>query len=218
MTTDEDVEGGVRPSREETWHLVTEYVQADSLRRHCLAVETAMRAYARRFGEPEEDWAIVGLVHDFDYEMHPTAEQHPEAGIPILRDRGYPDWVIRAVRSHADYLGVARESRLEKTLFAVDELTGFIAAVALVRPSKAVAEVTPQAVRKKMKDKAFARSVSRDDMTRGAAELGIDLDEHVAFVAAAMAENAAALGLAGVMASAESAESNEGDGQVAHAR
>jgi putative nucleotidyltransferase with HDIG domain len=176
---------------------VTEYVRAESLRRHCLAVEAVMRAYARRFGEPEDDWGLVGLVHDYDYEIHPTAEEHPEAGVPVLRERGYPEWVIRAVRSHADYLGVPRETTLEKALFAVDELTGFIGAVALVRPSRAVAEVTPTSVRKKMKDKAFARAVSREDMTQGAAELGVDFDEHVAFVVDAMAANAAALGLAG---------------------
>ena len=186
-------------SRDEAWALVTEHVTAESLRRHCLAVETAMRAYARRYGEAEDDWGLVGLVHDFDYEMHPTADLHPEAGIPILRDRGYPEWVIRAIRSHAEYLDVPRESMLEKTLFAVDELTGFIGAVALVRPSRAVAEVTPAAVRKKMKDKAFARAVDRDGMLKGAEELGVDFDEHVAFVAAAMAANAAALGLAGTV-------------------
>lgn len=186
------------PTRDDAWALVTEYVQADSLRRHCLAVETAMRAYARAFGEPEDDWGLVGLVHDYDYEVHPTAEEHPEAGVPVLRERGYPEWVVRAVRSHAEYLGVPRETMLEKTLFAVDELTGFIGAVALVRPSRAVAEVTPTSVRKKMKDKAFARAVSREDMTAGAAELGVDFDEHVAFVVAAMADNAAVLGLAGI--------------------
>ena len=184
-------------SREDAWALVTEHVQAESLRRHCLAVETAMRAYARHFGEPEDDWGLVGLVHDFDYELHPTADLHPEAGVPILRDRGYPEWVIRAIRSHAEYLDVPRASNLEKTLFAVDELTGFIAAVALVRPSRAVAEVTSAAVRKKMKDKAFARAVDRDGMLKGAQELGVDFDEHVAFVAAAMSANASALGLAG---------------------
>lgn len=185
------------PTRDDAWALVTEYVRAESLRRHCLAVEAVMRAYARRFGEPEDDWGLVGLVHDYDYEIHPTAEEHPEAGVPVLRERGYPEWVIRAVRSHADYLGVPRETTLEKALFAVDELTGFIGAVALVRPSRAVAEVTPTSVRKKMKDKAFARAVSREDMTQGAAELGVDFDEHVAFVVDAMAANAAALGLAG---------------------
>jgi putative nucleotidyltransferase with HDIG domain len=187
----------VAVSREDAWALVTEYVQSDSLRRHCLAVETAMRAYARKYGEPEEDWGLVGLVHDFDYEIHPTAEEHPEAGVPILRERGYPEWVIRAIRSHAEYLDVPRETALEKTLYAVDELTGFIGAVALVRPSRAVADVSPSAVRKKMKDKAFARNVDREAMVQGAAELDVDFDEHVAFVVEAMSANAEALGLAG---------------------
>lgn len=188
------------PSREETWSLVTEYVQSDSLRRHCLAVETAMRAYAVKLDQDPDEWGIVGLVHDFDYEVHPSADEHPEAGVPILQERAYPDWVIRAVRSHADYLGVSRDSALEKCLFAVDELTGFIGAVALVRPSRAVADVTPSSVRKKMKDKAFARSVSREEMRHGAEELGVDFDEHVQFVIDAMATNAAVLGLAGVEA------------------
>jgi predicted hydrolase (HD superfamily) len=186
------------PTREEAWSLLTEYVQNEGLRRHCLAVETAMRAYARKFGEPEDDWGLVGLIHDFDWEIHPTADLHPLAGIPILRERGYPEWVLRAIRSHAEYLEVPRDSPLEKTLYAVDELTGFISAVALVRPSRAVAEVTPQAVRKKMKDKAFARAVDRETMLLAAEELGVDFDEHVAFVAAAMTANAEALGLAGV--------------------
>jgi len=177
--------------------LVTEFVESESLRRHCLAVETAMRAYARKFGEPEEDWALVGLVHDYDYEIHPSADQHPEAGILLLRERGYPEWVIRAILSHAEYLDVPRETPLEKTLYAVDELSGFVAAVALVRPSRAVSEVTPQAVRKKMKDKAFARAVDRETMVRAAEELGVDFDEHVAFVAEALSGNAAVLGLAG---------------------
>ncbi|CAA9546803.1 MAG: HDIG domain protein [uncultured Thermomicrobiales bacterium] len=184
-------------TREDGWQLLTEFVQSDSLRRHCLAVETAMRAYARHFGESEEEWGLVGLIHDYDYEIHPTLDQHPQAGIPLLRERGYPEWAIRAIESHADHLDVPRETRLEQTLYAVDELTGFIAAVALVRPSRAVAEVTPQAVRKKMKDKAFARAVDRVAMTAGSEELGVAFDDHVAFVAAAMTANAAALGLEG---------------------
>jgi predicted hydrolase (HD superfamily) len=185
-------------SREEVWRLLTEYVQSESLRRHCLSVETAMRAYACKFGESEDDWGLVGLIHDFDYEIHPTLDQHPLAGSVILRERGYPEWVIRAILSHGENLGVGRETNLEKTLYAVDELTGFIAAVAFVRPSKAVRDVTPRAVRKKMKDKAFARAVDREAMIDSAAELGVDFDEHVAFVINAMAENAEALGLAGV--------------------
>lgn len=186
------------PSRDATWDLVTEYIKSDSLRRHCLAVETAMRAYARTYGASEDEWGIVGLVHDYDFEVHPTLDLHPEAGIPVLVERGYPDWVIRAVRSHADHLGVSRESNLEKALSAVDEMTGFIAAVALVRPSKAVADVTPSSVRKKMKDKAFARAVSREEMLHTAEALGVDFDEHIQFVIDAMTANADVLGLAGV--------------------
>jgi putative nucleotidyltransferase with HDIG domain len=188
----------VTHSREDAWRLLTEFVQSESLRRHCLSVETAMRAYAGQFGESADDWGLVGLIHDFDYEIHPTLEQHPLEGAIILRERGYPEWVIRAILSHGENLGVERESTLEKTLYAVDELTGFIAAVAFVRPSRAVRDVTPRAVRKKMKDKAFARAVDRAAMIEGAAELGVDFDEHVAFVVNAMADNAEALGLAGV--------------------
>jgi putative nucleotidyltransferase with HDIG domain len=187
----------VTKTRDDAWSLVTEYIQSESLRRHCLSVETAMRAYARRYGESEEDWGLVGLIHDFDYELHPTLDHHPQDGVPILRERGYPEWVIRAVLSHADHLDVERESLLERALYAVDELTGFISAVAFVRPSRAVADVTPEAVRKKMKDKAFARAVDREGMLHSAEELGVAFDEHVAFVIQAMTENAAALGLAG---------------------
>lgn len=185
-------------SREDACQLLTEFVESLSLRRHCLAVEAAMRAYAVKFGESEHDWGIVGLIHDFDYERHPTADLHPAAGASLLRERGYPEWVIRAILSHADYLDVPRESRLEKTLYAVDELTGFISAVALVRPSRAVADVTASSVRKKLKDKRFAQAVNREDMLRGASELGVDFDEHVTFVVEAMAVEAEALGLAGV--------------------
>lgn len=185
-------------TRDDAWALVTEHVAGESLRRHMLAVEVAMRAYARRWGEDEELWGVTGLVHDFDYEIHPDAERHPHHGSPILRERGFPEVVIRAIQSHADYLDVPRESRLELTLYAVDELTGFISAVALVRPSKAVADVDARSVRKRMKDKAFARAVSRDDMLRGAEALGVDFDEHVEFVARAMVGIADRLGLAGV--------------------
>ena len=146
---------------------------------------------------------MVGLVHDFDYEIHPTLDQHPQDGVPILRERGYPEWAIKAVLSHADHLDVPRETDLEKTLYAVDELTGFISAVAFVRPSKAVADVTPSSVRKKMKDKAFARAIDREAMREGAELLGVDFDEHVAFVIAAMAANAEALGLRGVSTDVE---------------
>jgi predicted hydrolase (HD superfamily) len=185
-------------SRDEAWALVTEYIQSESLRRHCLSVETAMRAYAVKNGESPEDWGAVGLIHDFDYEIHPTLDQHPQDGVPILRERGYPDWAIDAVLSHADHLDVPRDTNLKVTLYAVDELTGFISAVAFVRPSKSVAEVTPQSVRKKMKDKAFARAVDREAMLHGAELMGVDFDEHVAFVIQAMTDNAEVLGLAGV--------------------
>ncbi len=187
-------------SREEAWALVTEYIQSESLRRHCLSVETAMRAYAAAKGESEEDWGAVGLIHDFDYEIHPTLDQHPQDGVPILQARGYPDWVIDAVLSHADHLDVPRDTDLKKTLYAVDELTGFVSAVAFVRPTKAVADVTAKAVRKKMKDKAFARAVDREAMLHGAELLGVDFDQHVEFVIRAMTDNAEALGLAGVAA------------------
>jgi len=185
-------------SRDEAWALLTEFVQSESLRRHCLSVETAMRAYARKNGASEDDWGLVGLVHDFDYEMHPTLDKHPVEGSKILAERGYPDWAIRAILAHGVETGVSPESQMEKTLVAVDELTGFITAVAYVRPSKAVADVTPSAVRKKMKDKAFARAVSREEMLHGAETLGVDFDEHVAFVIQAMTENADALGLGGI--------------------
>jgi putative nucleotidyltransferase with HDIG domain len=185
-------------TRDDAWALLTEYVQSESLRRHCLSVETAMRAYAGKFGGDPDAWGIVGLIHDFDYEIHPTLDQHPSEGVPILRERGYPEWVIRAILAHGVETGVTPESDLEKTLVAVDELTGFITAVAYVRPSKAVAEVTPQAVRKKMKDKAFARAVSREEMVHGAETLGVDFDTHLQFVIDAMTQNAVALGLQGV--------------------
>jgi putative nucleotidyltransferase with HDIG domain len=184
-------------TRDDAWALVTEYTQSESLRRHMLAVEAAMRAYARHWGEDEELWGVTGLIHDFDYEMHPSADKHPHEGTPILQARGYPEVVTRALLSHADYLNVPRLSRMEKTLYAVDELSGFIGAVALIRPSKAVADVTPAMVLKKMKDKAFARAVNRDDMVHGAADLGVPLEEHIAFVAQAMTEIADVLGLAG---------------------
>jgi len=185
-------------TRDQTWALLNEWVKSPSLIRHCLAVETAMRAYARKNGEPEEAWSVVGLIHDFDYEKHPTLDEHPYVGAGVLRDLGYPEWVVSAVLSHADDPAHPRVTPLEKTLFAVDELTGFISAVALVRPSKAVADVKASSVKKKMKDKAFAAAVKREDLIAGAEELGIDLDEHITFVIAAMAENAEALGLAGI--------------------
>jgi putative nucleotidyltransferase with HDIG domain len=170
-----------------------------------LSVEAAMRAYAKKFGEDEEHWGLAGLLHDFDYERFPNAahsptEEHPAAGVGILRDRGYPEDVLEAILGHAHYTNVARESKLAKTLFAVDELTGLITATALVRPSKSVNEVDAKSVRKKMKDKAFARGVSRDDVINGASDLGVDLDEHITFVIAAMQSRAADLGLNGTAA------------------
>lgn len=189
-------------TRDDAWQLLTEFTQSESLRKHALAVEACVRAYARKFGEDENKWAIVGLIHDFDYEKFPTAEEHPYKGNQILADRGWPDDVRRAIMSHAEYTGVARESLLEKALFACDELAGFITATALVKPSKSLAEVDAKSIRKKMKDKAFARSVSRDDITHGAAELGVDLDDHIAFCIEAMKAVAAELGLQGVQASA----------------
>jgi predicted hydrolase (HD superfamily) len=185
-------------TRNDAWNLLTEWVQAPSLRRHCLAVETAMRAYAQKFGEPEAAWGLVGLIHDFDFERHPTLEEHPYVGARTLDELGYPRWVVEAVLSHAEDPAYPRRTQLEKTLFAVDELTGFISAVALVRPSKAVVDVTPSSVKKKMKDKRFAEAVKREDLINGAAELGVSFDDHVAFVVAAMAENAKELNLVGI--------------------
>jgi len=191
------------PSRQDTLELVHEYTASESLRKHMLSVEVAMRAYAGKFGEDAERWGITGLVHDFDYERFPNeahspTEEHPAEGARILRSRGYPEDILQAILGHATYSGVARQSQMAKTLFAVDELTGLITATALVRPSKSVLEVEAKSVRKKMKDKAFARGVSRDDVVNGAAELGVDLDEHIAFVIAAMQSVAPSLGLAGV--------------------
>jgi putative nucleotidyltransferase with HDIG domain len=184
-------------NRQDAWALLCEYTQSPGLRKHALAVEAAMRAYARRFGEDEEKWAIVGLLHDFDYEIHPTLDQHPQDGAKILRERGYPEDVVYAVLSHAEHLGMERKSPMDKTIYAVDELTGLITAVALVRPNKSLLEVDSAAVRKKMKDKAFARSVNRDDVVKGAEILGVSLDEHIAFVIEAMKEVADELGLRG---------------------
>jgi putative nucleotidyltransferase with HDIG domain len=184
-------------TRDETSILLHEWVSNSGIIRHCVAVETAMRAYARHLGEPEDAWGIVGLIHDFDYERHPDLEEHPYVGANVLKAQGYPEWVVRAVLSHADSPAIPRVTVLERTLFAVDELTGFISAVALVRPSKAVADVEVSSVRKKMKDKRFAEGIHRTDLTRGAEELGVGFDQHVEFVIQAMANNAHALGLAG---------------------
>ena len=183
--------------RNQAWGLLCEYTQSESLRKHMLAVEACMRAYARKFGEDENKWGITGLLHDFDYEKYPTPAEHPFVGNKILEERGYPEEMRRAILSHADYSGVKRESRMEKTLYACDEIAGFITASALVKPNKSLAEVEAKSVRKKMKDKAFARSVNRDDIINGAADLGVDLEEHIAFCIEAMKGIAAELGLAG---------------------
>lgn len=190
------------PTRDEALALMHEYTQSDSLRKHMLSVEAAMRAYAAKFGENPDRWGLAGLIHDFDYERYPNSEHsptdgHPAHGVRVLRDRGWPDDILQAILGHATYSGVARESRMAKTLFAVDELTGLITATALVRPSKSLHEVDARSVRKKMKDKAFARGVNRDDVIQGAQELGVDLDEHIQFVLDAMRASADALGLAG---------------------
>jgi putative nucleotidyltransferase with HDIG domain len=183
--------------RESAWCLLTEFTQSESLRKHALSVEACMRAYARKNGADEELWGLVGLLHDFDYEKYPTAEEHPFKGGEILKERGYSEEVRRAILSHAQYSGVARVSPMEKTLFACDELAGFITACALVKPSKSLAEVEAASVKKKMKDKAFARSVHREDIIEGAADLGLDLEEHIAFCIAAMRAIAGELGLDG---------------------
>ena len=191
------------PPREQTLALMHEYTASDSLRKHMLSVEAAMRAYAQKFGEDVERWGTTGLIHDFDYERYPNnahsaTEEHPAEGVRILRSKGYPEDILQAILGHATYSGVARETMMAKTLFAVDELTGLITATALVRPTKNVHEVEAKSVRKKMKDKAFARGVNRDDVLLGVQEMGVDLDEHIAFVIAAMQGVADEIGLAGV--------------------
>lgn len=194
MTVEQSLNG---KTRDEAWALLTEFIQSESLRRHCLSVETAMRAYAGHYDESEEAWGLVGLIHDFDYERYPDLSEHTFRGAEVLEEHGYPAWVVRAVRSHNPATGVQRESHLEKALFAVDELTGFISAVALVRPSKAVRDVKVSSVKKKMKDRGFAQGVNRAEMTEGAEALGVDFDEHIGFVIQAMAANADELGLGG---------------------
>jgi putative nucleotidyltransferase with HDIG domain len=193
------------PSRDSALALVHEFTASDSLRKHMLAVEAAMRAYAEKFGEDPERWGLTGLVHDFDYERFPNAAhsptaEHPAEGVRILRSKGYPEDILQAILGHATYSGVARDTPMAKTLFAVDELTGLVTATALVRPSRSLHEVEAPSVRKKMKDKAFARGVSREDVIAGADELGVDLDEHITFVIGAMQRSASALGLAGTAA------------------
>lgn len=184
-------------SREQAWALVTEYTQSESLRKHMLGVEAAVRGYARQFGEDEDDWGAVALLHDFDYERYPDQQNHPFRGVDILQAAGYPEWVTRAILSHADYSGVPRESRLEKTLYACDEMSGFVTAASLVRPSKSIMDLEPASVVKRMKDKAFARAVSREDLRRGAEELGLPIDQHIANVIAFMRVRADELGLRG---------------------
>jgi putative nucleotidyltransferase with HDIG domain len=186
-------------TRENAWALLTGYTKSDSLLKHAMAVEAGLRHYARRFGEDEEVWGFVGLIHDFDYERWPDAQNHPFRGVEILRERGVPEFVLRAILSHADYSGVARESRLEHTLFACDEMAGFVTAAALVRPSKSVLDLEASSVKKRMKDKAFARAVNREDLVKGAEGLGLPLEEHIANVIAAMRERADALGLKGTL-------------------
>ncbi len=187
----------MQPTREQAWDLLTEFTTNESLIKHGLAAEAAMRAYARKFGEDEDKWGIVGLIHDFDYEQNPTFDKHVYVGARILRERGWPEDMVVAAESHADYLHIPRDTPIRKALFAVDELVGFITAVALVRPSKSIMDVEASSVRKKMKDKAFARAVNREDIVKGAELLGVPLDEHIGFVIAALQSIAAELGLEG---------------------
>ena len=186
-------------TRDAAWALLTEWTKSESLRKHALAVEASVCGYARKFGEDEEAWSIVALLHDFDYERYQTPADHPFRGCEELQRRGYPEWVTRAILSHADYSGVARESLLERTLYACDEMSGFVTAASLVRPSKSVLDLEPASVIRRMKDKAFARNVSRDDLRRGADELKLPLEEHVANVIAFMRQRADALGLRGML-------------------
>jgi putative nucleotidyltransferase with HDIG domain len=188
-------------TREQAWQLLTEFTQSESLRKHALAVEACMRACARKYGngssQDEDLWGIVGLIHDFDYEKYPSLEDHPYKGNEILKQRGWPDVISRAIMSHAEYTGITRDTPMEKALFACDELAGFITAVALIKPGKSLAEVDVESVRKRMKDKAFARKVNREDIIQGAVDLGVDLDEHIAFCIEALKPIAKQLGLDG---------------------
>jgi putative nucleotidyltransferase with HDIG domain len=180
--------------RAAAWELLTEWTKSEALLRHALAVEAAVRAYAGKFGEDEDVWGNVALLHDFDYERHPTLDQHPQDGAPVLLERGYPDWFVRAIQSHGNHTGVGRESQLERTLYACDEVAGFVHACGLVRPD-GIATLEVKSVRKKLKQPSFARGVNREDVIDGAAELGVDLDEHIAFVIEALRPIAAELGL-----------------------
>jgi putative nucleotidyltransferase with HDIG domain len=190
--------------RNQAWEIVCEFVKSDSLRKHMLAVEACVAAYAKKFGENEETWAVTALLHDFDWEIHPDAPDHPMKGEPILAARGVSEEIRRAILSHANYSGVPRISPLERTLFACDELAGFLTACSYVKPGRSIHEVETASVRKKLKDKAFARAVNRDDILNGAAELGVDLDQHIAFCIDAMKARAADLGLAGTASAAGS--------------
>jgi len=184
-------------SRDAAWALLTEFTQNENLQKHALAVEAAVRGYARQWGEDEEAWGVTALLHDFDYERYPDLADHPFKGAEILRERGCPEWLVRAVLSHADHTGVPRESRLEHALFACDEMAGFVTAAALIRPSRSLLDLEAKSVVKRMKEKAFARAVNREDLRRGAEEIGVPLDVHVANVIAFMREQADALGLRG---------------------
>ena len=190
-------------TRDQAWDIVCEFVKSESLRKHMLAVEACVTAYARKFGEDEEKWAITALLHDFDWEIHPEAPDHPMKGEPILAERGVSEEIRRAILSHAQYSGVPRVSPLEKTLFACDELAGFLTACSYVKPGRSIQEVDVKSVRKKLKDKAFARNVNREDITSGAIEMGVDLDEHIEFCVRAMQARATELGLAGTAAAAQ---------------
>jgi putative nucleotidyltransferase with HDIG domain len=183
-------------SRDQAWSVLTEFTKSDSLRKHARAVEASMRAYALRYGEDPDAWGTAGMLHDFDYEMHPKAPHHPVKGAEILLARGVPEPIVHAILAHADYSGVPRVSLLDRALYACDELSGFVHAVALVRPGRVITGLEPPSVRKKLKDKAFARTVNRDDVYRGATELGVDLDAHIAFVISALTEVAPEIGLA----------------------
>lgn len=191
-------------SREDAWQLVTEWIESESLRKHCLSVETAMRAYAGKLGEPVEAWGMLGLLHDFDYERHPLPDEHTRIGSQVLRDNGWPNWLASALLAHGFDDDYPRTTLYDKALFAVDELTGFVAAVALVRPSRAVRDVKVSSVTKKLKDKAFAAAIHRDELREGAEEFGVDFNEHIGVIIDAMSANAEALGLAGIQPSEES--------------
>jgi putative nucleotidyltransferase with HDIG domain len=203
------------PTRNDAWQLLCEYTQSESLRKHMLAVEACVRAYARKNGADEDLWSLTALLHDFDYERWPNSDhaadkEHPAEGAKILRERGYSEELVRAILSHADYCGVPRQSPLEHTLFACDELAGFLTACTYVRPSKSILDLEVDSVKKRLKDKAFARGISRDDVRKGAEELGIPLEEHIAFCIAALREQADALGLRGLIAADDSAGAAQG--------